>query len=155
MPGRDAQHGGLLYYFPGDDNSQAAVAGSGPTGVITHDDGIIAKGVTADGKANTRIIPAVQYYKAQYDVDEQFVYKSSYVKFRELRLGYTFPTALVKKIGFVSATVALVARNLWIIYKDVPNIDPETAFTSGNAQGLEDLTLPTTRSYGFNINFKF
>ncbi len=155
MPGRDAQHGGLLYYFPGDDNSQAAVAGSGPAGVITHDDGIIAKGVTADGKANTRIIPAVQYYKAQYDVDEQFVYKSSYIKFRELRLGYTFPTALVKKIGFVSATVALVARNLWIIYKDVPNIDPETAFTSGNAQGLEDLTLPTTRSYGFNINFKF
>jgi hypothetical protein len=37
----------------------------------------------------------------------------------------------------------------------VPNIDPETAFTNGNAQGLEDLTNPTVRSYGLNINLKF
>ena len=112
-------------------------------------------GVTADGKTNAKVVPAVNYYKALYDIDEAFVYKSSYIKFRELRLGYTLPSSWTKKIGFVSATVALVGRNLWILYKDVPNIDPENAFTNGNAQGLEDLTLPTTRSYGFNINFKF
>jgi hypothetical protein len=101
------------------------------------------------------VIPASQYYKAQYDIDEQFVYKSSYVKLREVRIGYQLPTRLINKIGFVNATITLVGRNLWIIHKDVPNIDPENAFTNGNAQGLEDLTLPTARSYGFNINFKF
>lgn len=156
MPGRDAAHGGLTYYYPGNDRSKTPVqSGTPPSGETVYEDGYIARGVTADGKTNTKLVPAVQYYKALYDIDEQFVYKSSYVKFRELRLGYALPEALIKKIGLVSATIALVGRNLWIIHKDVPNIDPENAFTAGNAQGLEDLTLPTTRSYGININFKF
>jgi TonB-linked SusC/RagA family outer membrane protein len=155
MPGRDAAHGGLPYYYPGNDNSQAPVQSSPAGGETGYSDGIIVKGVTADGKPNAKVTPAVNYYKALYDIDEQFVYKSSYIKFRELRLGYTLPYSWVKKIGFVSATIAVVGRNLWILYKDVPNIDPENAFTNGNAQGLEDLTLPTTRSYGFNINLKF
>jgi TonB-linked SusC/RagA family outer membrane protein len=155
MPGRDAANGGLTYYYPGNDHSLPAVQGT-PSGEETvYDDGIIAKGVTIDGKQNEQVIPASQYYKAQYDIDEQFVYKSSYVKLREVRIGYQLPSRLIQKIGFVNATVTLVGRNLWIIHKDVPNIDPENAFTAGNAQGLEDLTLPTTRSYGFNINFKF
>lgn len=155
MPGRDAANGGLSYYYPGNDNAQLPVAGEAPAGSASHDDGIIAKGVTADGKLNNQIIPASQYYKAQYDIDEQFIYKADYVKFRELRLGYSLPSAWIRKAGLVSATIALVGRNLWIIYKDVPNIDPETAFTNGNAQGLEDLGLPTVRSFGFNLNLKF
>jgi TonB-linked SusC/RagA family outer membrane protein len=156
LPGRDAAHGGLTYYYPGNDRSLLPVqGGTTPSGETIYEDGLIAKGVTADGKENAKLVPAVQYYKALYDIDEQFVYKSSYVKLREVRLGYTLPEAWIKKIGLVSATIALVGRNLWIIHKDVPNIDPENAFTAGNAQGLEDLTLPTTRSYGFNINFKF
>jgi TonB-linked SusC/RagA family outer membrane protein len=155
MPGRDAAHGGLTYYYPGNDNSLPAIQGTPTAGETVYDDGIIAKGVTADGKQNEQIVPASQYYKAQYDIDEQFVYKSSYVKLREVRIGYQLPSRLIQKIGFVNATITLVGRNLWIIHKDVPNIDPENAFTAGNAQGLEDLTLPTARSYGFNINFKF
>jgi hypothetical protein len=42
-----------------------------------------------------------------------------------------------------------------IIHKNAPNIDPETAFSTGNAQGMEDLTLPTVRNIGFNVNLKF
>jgi len=42
-----------------------------------------------------------------------------------------------------------------IIHKNAPNIDPETAFNNGNGQGLEDLTLPTVRNIGFNVNLKF
>ena len=155
MPGRDAANGGLSYYYPGNDNAQLPVAGEAPAGIASHDDGIIATGVTSDGKTNTQIIPASQYYKAQYDIDEQFIYKADYVKFRELRLGYSLPSAWIRKAGLAGATIALVGRNLWIIYKDVPNIDPETAFTNGNAQGLEDLGLPTVRSFGVNLNLKF
>jgi hypothetical protein len=33
----------------------------------------------------------------------------------------------------------------------VPNIDPESALSTGNVQGLEFATLPTARSIGFNI----
>ncbi|THU40325.1 SusC/RagA family TonB-linked outer membrane protein [Niastella caeni] len=159
LPGRDADHGGLYYYYPGNNKANGTVAlpkgGSAPNGEAVYEDGMIWKGVTNNGNANTAIIPASQYYKAPRSIEEQFVYSSSYVKLREVKLGYSIPAKWVRKIKLVSATVSLVGRNLWIIHKDVPNIDPETAFTNGNAQGLEDLTNPTVRSYGLNINLKF
>jgi hypothetical protein len=159
LPGRDADHGGLYYYYPGNNKANGTVAlpkgGPAPGGETVYDDGMIWKGVTANGNANTTIIPASQYYKAPRSIEEQFIYSATYVKLREVKLGYTLPGKWIKKIGAVGATISVVGRNLWIIHKDVPNIDPETAFTNGNAQGLEDLTLPTVRSYGFNLNVKF
>ncbi|MDO6433194.1 SusC/RagA family TonB-linked outer membrane protein [Flavitalea sp. BT771] len=156
LPGRDAAHGGLSYYYPGNDNSVAPVAGTaGPAGEKVYDDGIIFKGVTQDGKANKSITPASQYYKNLNNFDEAWIYSSSFIKLREVRLGYDLPARWLQPIGFAGATVTLVGRNLWIIHKKVPNVDPETAFNTGNAQGLEDLSLPGTRSYGINVNFKF
>lgn len=159
LPGRDAEHGGLYYYYPGNNKANATVGlskgGAPPAGETVYEDGIIFNGVKADGTANASIIPASQYYKAPRNIEEQFVYSASYVKLREVKLGYNLPQHLIKRIGLVGATVSIVGRNLWIIHKNVPNIDPENAFTNGNAQGLEDLTLPTVRSYGFNINLKF
>jgi TonB-linked SusC/RagA family outer membrane protein len=160
LAGRDAAHGGLSYYYPGNKNSEKAIplqngAAGGPNGETVFDDGNIFPGVTADGKANATILPAQQYYKGFTNVDEQFVYDASYVKLREVKLGYSLPSKWIKNVGLQSATVSLVGRNLWIIHKNVPNIDPETAFNNGNAQGLEDLTLPTVRNIGFNINLKF
>lgn len=159
LPGRDAEHGGLEYYYPGNNKANGTVAttkGSAPPGGETvYDDGIIFNGVKADGSTNTTIIPASQNYKAPRNIEEQFVYSASYVKLREVKISYSLPVSLIRHIGFVGATVSVVGRNLWIIHKDVPNIDPENAFTNGNAQGLEDLSVPTVRNYGFNINLKF
>jgi len=160
LPGRDAAHGGLTYYYPGNQTSGVAVqlprgTTAGPAGETAYDDGNIFYGVTADGKENNIILPAQEYYKSITNVDEPFVYDASYVKLREVKLSYTLPSQWIKKIGLQSATISAVGRNLWIIFKNVPNIDPETAFNTGNAQGLEDLTLPTVRNFGFNINLKF
>jgi hypothetical protein len=155
LPGRDAQHGGLAYYYPGNDNSRLPVAGSGPGGEKVYNDGIIFKGVTPDGKPNKTITPAQQYYKALYNFDEPWIYSSSFVKLREVKIGYDLPAALLSRIGFVGAKIALVGRNLFFIHKNIPNVDPETAFSTGNGQGLEDLSLPGTRSFGFNINLRF
>jgi TonB-linked SusC/RagA family outer membrane protein len=159
LPGRGTANGGLSYYYPANNTSAAAVqvnvGASAPAGETVYNDGMVFKGVKADGSANTTIVPAQSYYKGFTNVDEAFVYSASYVKLREVKIGYTFPSQWVKGVGLQSATVSLVARNLWIIHKNVPNIDPETAFNTGNAQGLEDLTLPTVRNLGFNINLKF
>ena len=157
LPGRGAANGGISYYYPGNNASAGAVqvTGSAPAGVTVYNDGMIFKGVKADGTANTTILPAQSYYKGFTNVDEAFVYDASFIKLREVKLGYTFPSSWVKGIGLQSATVSVVGRNLWIIHKNAPNIDPETAFNTGNGQGLEDLTLPTVRNIGFNINLKF
>jgi TonB-linked SusC/RagA family outer membrane protein len=159
LPGRDAANGGLSYYYPGNDQREPAVqvtaGASAPAGTTVYNDGMVFKGVKADGTPNTTIVPAQSYYKGFTNVDEAFVYSASYIKLREVKIGYTFPSQWVKGIGLQSATLSLVGRNLFIIHKNVPNIDPETAFNTGNAQGLEDLTLPTVRNIGFNVNLRF
>ncbi|MCX2478860.1 SusC/RagA family TonB-linked outer membrane protein [Pedobacter sp. MC2016-15] len=159
LPGRGAENGGLTYYFPDNNTGARAVqipAGSAaPGGARVYDDGMIFNGVLADGSANSRIIPASQYYKSTVNSDEAYVYSASYVKLREIKLGYSLPQSWIKSVGLQNATVSLVGRNLLIIHKDVPNIDPETAFNTGNGQGLEALTLPGVRNIGFNLNLKF
>jgi TonB-linked SusC/RagA family outer membrane protein len=159
LPGRGTENGGISYYYPGNSTANKAVqisAGTAaPGGATVYDDGMVFKGVLADGSANSTILPAQQYYKGFTNADEAFVYSATYVKLREVKLGYTLPQQWIKKIGLQSATVSVVGRNLLIIHKEVPNIDPETAFNTGNGQGLEDLTLPGVRNVGFNINLKF
>lgn len=159
LPGRGAENGGISYYYPGNSTANKAVqiaAGTAaPGGATVYDDGMVFKGVLADGTANATILPAQQYYKGFTNADEAFVYNATYVKLREIKLGYTLPKTWIKSIGLQSATVSVVGRNLLIIHKEVPNIDPETAFNTGNGQGLEDLTLPGVRNIGFNLNLKF
>ncbi len=159
LPGRDAAHGGLTYYYPGDNKASGTIRLNGttsaPNGETVYNDGNIFPGVYADGKANSTILPAQLYYKGFTNVDEQFIYDASFIKLREVKLSYSLPSNWIKQIGFQSGSVSLVGRNLWIIHKNVPNIDPETAFNTGNAQGSENLTLPTVRNLGFNINLKF
>lgn len=116
---------------------------------------MIFKGSLADGSQNNTIISASQYYKSLNNIDEASVYSATYIKLREIKLGYTLPDQWIKSIGLQSATISAVGRNLFILHKNVPNIDPESAFNTGNGQGLEDLGLPTVRTIGFNLNFKF
>lgn len=78
------------------------------------------------------------------------IFDASYIKLRELRLGYTFKFNKT----FKELTIAFIGRNLALLYSKVPHIDPETSFNSGNLQGLEFGQLPSTRSLGFNISVK-
>jgi TonB-linked SusC/RagA family outer membrane protein len=161
LPGRDADLGGLPYYQYTDAGGTIRTAplpdhnASAPDGSTVYHNGILFNGVNADGSPNTTIAPAPTYYKTLSDIGEYNTFDATFVKLRELKLGYAIPSSLTKRIGFQSASVALVGRNLWIIHKNVPHIDPETALRTDNAQGLESLTLPTTRSYGFNITLNF
>ena len=159
LPGRGAEFGGLSYYYPSDDKKNGTVqltnGETAPNGEVVHTDGLIFDGVTADGKQNTKVLPAQAYYKSFRKIDEANIFDASYVKLREITFSYDLPKTWIRKIGLAGASVSLVGRNLLIIHKNVPDIDPETAFNNGNAQGLESLSLPTTRSYGFNINLKF
>lgn len=155
--GRDAEHGGLKYYYANNNtsNGKTLLSGSVPNGETVYDDGMIFKGVLADGTPNTTVISAQEYYKASYNISEAYVYSSTFVKLREIKLTYNFAKNLIRKIGLEDASITATGRNLFFIYKDAPNIDPETAFNTGNAQGLESLALPTTRNYSISLNVKF
>jgi hypothetical protein len=84
------------------------------------------------------------------------VYDASYVKLRDISLGYTFDSKFIRKFGLADLTVTAVAHNVAILYRDKDlNMDPEVALNTGNVQGVEALTRPTTRSFGVNLKLKF
>ncbi|MEO6815030.1 MAG: SusC/RagA family TonB-linked outer membrane protein [Ginsengibacter sp.] len=159
LPGRGAEFGGLAYYYPADLKTNGTVLLSKgtatPNGEVVHNDGLIFNGVTADGKENNKVLPAQTYYKSFRRIDEANIFDASYVKLREIIFGYNLPKQWIRSLGLVSASVSFFGRNLLIIHKNVPDIDPETAFNTGNAQGLESLSIPTSRTYGINITLKF
>jgi len=155
LPGRDAANGGLSYYTVGTTKTLLPAGAAAPGGAAVYDDGMIFKGVYADGTANTTVLSAQEYYKASYNISEAYIYSSTFVKLREVKLAYNFNKSFVKKLGLAGASITAVGRNLFFLYKDAPNIDPETAFNTGNAQGLESLALPTTRNFSLNVNLKF
>ena len=83
-----------------------------------------------------------------------FIYDNSYVKCREITLTYALPKKWFKNV-LERVTVSFVARNPFIVYKNIPNIDPDSIYNNSSAMGLEYGSLPSRRSYGFNINVKF
>jgi len=70
-------------------------------------------------------------------------------------LGYTFPNRLFTNTPIRGLMLSLVARNLAILHKNVPNVDPESSYQSGNNQGLDYFGMPATRTYGINLRATF
>ncbi|HEV7839396.1 MAG TPA: SusC/RagA family TonB-linked outer membrane protein [Gemmatimonadaceae bacterium] len=150
----DARKGGKLYSVTNMFGEYAGVLASSIPGreVDWNDPGVVVKGIdVATGQANTTAITAEEYYHNLFGYTERYVYDAGYVKFRELRLSYNLPASLANKImGAHGATIAFTGRNLKM-WTNVPNIDPEFAYSSGNFQGIEVNMSPNPRSLGFNL----
>jgi TonB-linked SusC/RagA family outer membrane protein len=116
-------------------------------------------GVTTAGAPNTWTIPAANidnYYQNYANVTQNMVYDASFGRLRQMSLGYTMPATMLKKTPFESASLSIVGRNLFMLWSNVPNIDPESAYTvSGSSQGLEFFAMPQTRSVGVNLSVNF
>jgi TonB-linked SusC/RagA family outer membrane protein len=117
----------------------------------------ITKGVHADGTANTTAVAPRDYYKAvSQNITATGVQNGDFIKLRQITLGYTVPEKYFSTLPLIrSATVSLVGRNLWTIMKKTNNIDPEAAFsTLVTYAGIEGTGVPSTRTYGINVNIK-
>ena len=105
----------------------------------------------------TVYMDANTYYQSYYqNAWENFVYKASYLKMRELSVRYNVPTAWLAKHnwGVKAASLSFVASNPWLIYSAVPNLDPSEigGVTYGYMEGGQ---APSTKSFGFTVNLTF
>ncbi|MEM0938814.1 MAG: SusC/RagA family TonB-linked outer membrane protein [Bacteroidota bacterium] len=117
--------------------------------------GIRADAVTETGEINTVYVEAQNYWKQLYSLDGLEIYDASYIKLREISISYSLPKAFAQKLFMESMNVSLFSRNVAILHKNVPNIDPsEIAYGTDNVQGLEGASLPAPRMIGFNVSFK-
>ena len=168
---RDTEHGGLSYYYPGNNNASGVPVqvdpslGAGPNGETVYHDGVILPGVVAStGEKNTRIIPAGYYYNQTYNwgtQHEQLTYRhsvfdNSYVKLRELTIGYQFPEKLISKLGMTRLSVSVFGRNLFYFYKALKNYDAESSVgTSWASQAVVGGSTTATRNFGVSLRASF
>ncbi len=117
--------------------------------------GVLIDGVKPDGSDNDTYVDAQTHFGRLRNFNEAFLFDASFIKFRELSIGRNLPAAWFANNFISTARVSLVGRNLAILHKNTPNIDPEQALTNGNVQGFENGQSPTVRSFGINLNLGF
>ncbi|SCW61611.1 TonB-linked outer membrane protein, SusC/RagA family [Mucilaginibacter sp. NFR10] len=159
----DGQFGGQIYeagarwtnYFG---NSQASLVG--------RDGNYIPNGVINTGTASAPVYvkntlpfsPYIQYNdggNADKSADEAHVFSRTFVKFRQISLGYSLPQSLLNGSHIRSVTLSLIARNLFYIKKNLPTFDPEASDSIAQGYGYDSGALPTSRTFGFNLNVTF
>lgn len=115
---------------------------------------IAHEGVHPDGTENTVMLPPPVYHRDRYNMFHYFMYDASYLKLRELTLGFDLPQGIVEALPISDARLSVIGRDLLILSKNVPHIDPELITSSGNAQGIEVFRTPTQRSLGLRLTVR-
>ncbi len=122
--------------------------------------GYVFEGVLeSSGAPNTKPIsdPAYRgYLPYREQVVDGSVLDASNIRIREAFLSYSFPYKLVSRWKLTSLDLSITGRNLYFFYRPADHIDPEAGYSSGNTgNGIEQSTLPSTRSIGFNLKLGF
>ncbi len=161
----DTESGGLSYYVAGGKGVQTTAA-QGPNGEKVHTDGMLLPGVTVEGAPNTNVISQAYYYWLSYNWGgpqygssryENYIVKNSYVKLREVSLGYKVPARMGSKIGFKNLHVSVFGRNLMYFYRTIKDIDAEqlTAGSRWEQTVTNAGTNPASRSMGVMVRASF
>ena len=131
---------------------------SGPGFVATGRESIAITGVDEDGEALQMTIgPELidNFWGAYSQLSDRFIYDASFVKLRQISLGYSIPRKMLTNAPVQGVRLSFVARNLALLYNQLDNVDPESTYNNSNAQGLDYFSFPQARSYGFNLKLDF
>lgn len=92
-------------------------------------------------------------------ISSRFIYDGSYVRLKNLALGYSMPSSFLEQTGIENLRFSISGQNLWTL-TDYPS-DPEVSYqASGNQDSNTNLgfdygNYPNFKSVTFSINFKF
>lgn len=134
-------------------------AGSLPESLAFRDENgagtIVGEGIDADtGQPNSVERSVRDYWRAYYDNDHIATFDASYLKLRELKIGYRLPQRILSGTAIKGASVSFIGRNL-LLWSDVPHIDPEVSAYDGQFVGVEAMSLPSMRNFGMSVNIAF
>ena len=163
----DKESGGLSYYKDKTSGKYTQTnAAAGPQGEKVFHDGMLLPGVKADGSKNDNIVPqsyyfwntynwgGPQYSASRYDL---YIVENSYVKMREITIGYNMPSKVASMIGAKKLQFSVFGRNLFYIYRTLKHLDAEQ--TTAGSRWAQNLTNaggnPSTRSFGVMLRASF
>ncbi|QNL48667.1 SusC/RagA family TonB-linked outer membrane protein [Olivibacter sp. SDN3] len=125
--------------------------------LVGREGGVVFDGVNSDGSPNATPVEAELFY-SQYrsgNIATPFIYDAGFIRARTLSLGYDL-SRFFRQTFIKSINANLFVNNPFIIRKQVDNLDPETQYSASDlSAGLEAHALPTTRTYGLNLNVNF
>ncbi|GAA5030185.1 SusC/RagA family TonB-linked outer membrane protein [Marivirga lumbricoides] len=133
--------------------------------LVGREEGIIGDGIVNIGTAenpnyveNTTRVSANSYYNGIFSRgnEESSIYDASYIKLRQLSLYYNLSKGLCERIGFQSIKLGFIGSNL-LLFTENPHVDPELNASQGRniVYGVDDMSYPSTRSFGFSIKTQF
>lgn len=140
-----------------------------PEYTLNREETIVFDGVLADGTPNTQPVYLGQgvgpdgrdygagFYRNTYrTASENFIHDASFIKLRNISLGYTLQPNLLEVLPFSSARIGVTANNI-ILYTPWDGFDPESfsAGAGGNAIGFTGLGYPGVQSLLFTLNLGF
>jgi TonB-linked SusC/RagA family outer membrane protein len=136
----------------------AETAGLNDKGKPKRDDvaaggGVKLEGVNqTTGKENEVYVNTRDLYESQlFSVWEKWMYDASYIKLRELSIGYNFPKSMYRKLPIQDMRFSIIGQNLWLISSKIDGFDPSELEQSW----MEGGQLPGTRTIGFNLKLTF
>lgn len=124
--------------------------------------GVVWPGVyESSGERNTTAVDPAQFYAdfRNNQMGDIVTFKSDFVKLRNVSVSYNLSN-LLRKSGtmdfFKGLTLTASCRNVALLYKDLPDLDPEAIQSSGDFRaGYENTSLPTTRNFNISLNARF
>ena len=86
---------------------------------------------------------------------EDFIEEISWVRLREVTIGYKLPSKMIEKTPFTNIELGISLRNIWLS-TDYTGVDPETSLAgSRNEQGMDYFNMPNTKGFGVNLRLGF
>ena len=152
----DTKQGGKIVSF-----TDAVLSGYGSTArtLAGREGGIVFPGVLDSGERNTKEINAETLWTTlggrNNPVGEVFVYDASFIRLKEISLSYSFPKSVLGKLPFTGLSLGIYGKNLCYLQNKAGIFDPEMTVGTGNNQALEAFALPSTHSFGINLNVSF
>lgn len=155
----DVRYGGDVYLqsmMRLQSNGQTKETVAGREEFYTSGKGLVSQGVNVNtGLPNTVELDPTAYWGQFYSNIGNYIYDTTNVRLRELNLTWTLPDKWFAKTIISGLKLSAVANNVCFLYNKLPGFDPECTYSTGNGQGIETAALPSTRSFGFNLNVTF
>ena len=123
---------------------------------LARDRGYVSiNGVDENGVAVTQVDPEIYYSTVggRGGVKENYAYDRTNIRLSQLSLSYALN---VEKLSWIKkASVSFVANNLLFLYNAAP-FDPEVTLSTGSlGAGIDNFSLPSTKTYGLNLSLTF
>lgn len=150
----DARIGGQIYSAT---SSYLDAAGVSERSLQFREEGVVVDAINeSTGAQNTEQVTAQQYWGSMSGIASNYIFDQTNIRFREFSLSYNFASDWVTGYGLNSASIGVIGRNLFFLYKEAEDIDPDSSIGTGlSGQGISLNNLPTIRSLGVNVNVKF